>query len=293
MSLATALTASFEFFPPKTPDGEDSLWSALLRLAPLAPTFVSVTYGAGGSTRERTHRTVTRILRETNLTPAAHLTCVGATREEVDAVADEYWTAGVRHIVALRGDSPTGESSYIPHSGGYGWASDLIAGLRRRHAFEIFVAAYPTGHPESPTLDADIENLKRKVDAGASCAITQFFFDNAEFLHFRERASSAGITVPIIPGIMPVTHFGQASRFSEKAGVSIPQEIRTRFENLDEDPRTRELMAITTAADQIRELVREGVENLHFYTLNRADLVYALCHLLDIRPRQEQLATVA
>jgi methylenetetrahydrofolate reductase (NADPH) len=288
---ADPLNVSFEFFPPKTPEMEETLWASITRLAPMRPRFVSVTYGAGGSTRERTHRTVRRILTETGLVPAAHLTCVGATRAEVDAVADAYWWAGVRHVVALRGDPPAGGGRYEPRPDGYDRAASLVAGLRRLHDFEISVAAYPTGHPESPSLDADLDNLKRKIEAGATRAITQFFFDNTEFLRFRERASAAGFDVPLVPGIMLVTNFVQTARFAEKAGVRVPASLRMAFEGLDDDPVTRQLVAITVAAGQVRELAREGVTDFHFYTLNRAELVYALCHILGIRPRQAVAAS--
>ncbi len=276
---------SFEFFPPKTAEMEESLWHAIQRLEPLSPWFVSVTYGAGGGTRERTHRTVHRLLTETTLAPAAHLTCVGASRAEVDAVADDYWTSGVRHIVALRGDPPAGEAEYVSHPDGYRYAADLIAGLKRRHEFEVSVACFPEGHPQAPSFTTDIENLKRKVDAGATRAITQFFFDNAIFLRFQERAARAGITIPIIPGIMPVTNFVQTVKFAKLAGASVPAELGWKFEGLDHDPDTRKLVAATVAAEQVHGLVAEGVSDFHFYTLNRADLTYAICHLLGLRPK--------
>ena len=276
---------SFEFFPPRTPEMEATLWQAIQRLEPLAPWFVSVTYGAGGSTRERTHRTVHRILTETSLAPAAHLTCVGATREETEAVADDYWAAGVRHVVALRGDPPTGEATYTPHPAGYAYATDLIAGLLARHPFEVSVACFPEGHPQATSFTADLDNLKRKVDAGATRAITQFFFDNALFLRFQERAVRAGVTIPIIPGIMPVTNFTQMVKFAKMTGASVPPELGWKFEGLDQDPDTRKLVAATVAADQVHGLVSEGVSDFHFYTLNRADLTYAICHLLGLRPR--------
>ena len=276
---------SFEFFPPRTPEMEESLWHAIQRLEPLAPWFVSVTYGAGGGTRERTHRTVHRLLTETALAPAAHLTCVGASRDEVDAVADDYWAAGVRHVVALRGDPPAGEAEYAPHPAGYAYATDLISGLRKRHDFEVSVACFPEGHPQATSFTADLENLKRKVDAGATRAITQFFFDNSIFLRFQERAARAGITIPILPGIMPVTNFTQTVKFAKMAGASVPTELGWKFEGLDHDPETRKLVAATVAAEQVQGLVAEGVSDFHFYTLNRADLAYAICHLLGLRPR--------
>lgn len=279
------LRVSFEFSPPRNAEMEQALWLAIKRLEPLAPLFVSVTYGAGGSTRERTHATVRRILTETSLVPAAHITCVQATRQEVDAVAEDYWQAGVRHIVALRGDPPSGEERYQTYPGGYDGAADLVAGLRRLHDFEISVAAYPEGHPDSPSLEADIDNLKRKIDAGATRAITQFFFDNELFLRFRERVAKAGIDVPIVPGIMPIRNLAQTVRFAAKAGASVPDFIREAFEGLEKDDTTHQLVAATVAAQQVRGLVGEGVQDFHFYTLNRAELTYALCHILGLRPK--------
>ena len=283
---------SFEFFPPKTPEMEETLWVAIKRLEPLAPHFVSVTYGAGGSTRENTHRTVRRILSETTLTPAAHLTCVDATQDEVDEVADDYWEANVRHIVALRGDPPGGEEHYTPHPGGYNRASDLVRGLLKRQDFEISVAAHPEGHPEAPSPEEDIENLKRKIDAGATRAITQFFFDNENFLRFREEVMAAGITVPIVPGIMPITNLKQTARFAEKAGASVPEFLWKAFEGLDKDASTRQSVALTIAAEQVRELAQEGVTEFHFYTLNRADLTFAICHILGLHPNAVSKETV-
>lgn len=277
-------SVSFEFFPPKSPESEEALWRAITRLAPLAPKFVSVTYGAGGSTRERTHRTVKRILDETKLTPAAHLTTVGATRTEIDAVADEYWETGVRHLVALRGDPPTGATSYEATAGGYAYASDLVAGLKARRDFDVSVATFPEGHPDSRSLDAELDNLKRKIDAGASRAITQFFFDNWTYLRFLDRARKAGITVPIIPGIMPVTNFQQMTKFAAMAGASVPRTMAPLFDGLEHDVETRKLVAVTVAADQCQKLAEAGVTEFHFYTLNRADLTYALCHILGLRP---------
>ncbi len=277
-------SVSFEFFPPKSPESEEALWRAITRLAPLAPRFVSVTYGAGGSTRERTHRTVKRILTETRLTPAAHLTTVGATRTEIDAVADEYWETGVRHLVALRGDPPTGATSYEATAGGYAFASDLVAGLKARHDFDVSVATFPEGHPDSRSLDAELDNLNRKIDAGASRAITQFFFDNWTYLRFLDRARKAGITVPIIPGIMPVTNFQQMTKFAAMAGASVPRTMAPLFDGLENDVETRKLVAVTVAADQCQKLAEAGVTEFHFYTLNRADLTYALCHILGLRP---------
>jgi methylenetetrahydrofolate reductase (NADPH) len=276
---------SFEFFPPTTPESEETLWRAITRLAPLAPRFVSVTYGAGGSTRERTHRTVRRLLAETPLEPAAHLTCVGAARGDVLEVADEYWAAGVRHLVALRGDPPAGAPAFTPHRDGFAHADDLVAALRARHAFELTVAAYPEGHPESPSLAHDLDVLKRKVDAGATRAITQFFFHNDLYFRFIERAQAAGIAIPIVPGLMPVTNFGQMTRFAARCGTSVPAKLGRLFDGLDHDPDTRRLVAATVAAEQCTALAREGVREFHFYTLNRADLSYAICHILGLRPQ--------
>lgn len=278
------IVVSFEFFPPKTEKMEETLWSSISRLAPLRPEFVSVTYGAGGSTRERTHATVTRIIRETDLKPAAHLTCVDATKEEVDAVARAYWDEGVRHIVALRGDPAQGAGTkYEPHAGGYQNAADLVAGLKKIGNFEISVAGYPEKHPESASVEADIENLKAKVDAGADRIITQFGFDNSYFLRYLERARAAGIWVPISPGIVPIHNFKQVANFAKRAGASVPSWLARRFEDLDEDNATTHLVAAAVATEQVMDLVDEGVKKFHFYTLNRADLVYAICHLLGLR----------
>jgi len=278
---------SFEFFPPKTAEMEETLWRSITRLAPLAPQFVSVTYGAGGSTRERTHNTVRRILGETALVPAAHLTCVAATREEIDQVADDYWNSGVRHLVALRGDIPGGEQPYFPTPGGYAYAAELVEGLRKRHDFEISVAAYPETHPEARSPQDDLDNLKRKIDAGATRAITQFFFDNWTYLRFVDRARKAGITVPIVPGIMPVSNFTQMVKFAKMTGATVPVDFARHFEGLDADPETRKLVAATVAAEQCQQLAQAGVTDFHFYTLNRADLAYAICHVLGLRPRRE------
>lgn len=285
MSPASAapIEVSFEFFPPKTAEMEQTLWKSIQRLAPLAPRFVSVTYGAGGSTRERTHHTVHRLIQETTLIPAAHLTCVAATRDEIDAVADDYWNAGVRHVVALRGDIPGGETAYFPTPGGYAYAAELVEGLRKRHDFEISVAAYPETHPEARSSAEDLDNLKRKLDAGATRAITQFFFDNWTFLRFVDRARKAGITAPIVPGIMPVTNFTQTAKFAKSTGASIPAEFARHFEGLEDDPETRKLVAAAVAAEQVTQLEQAGVREFHFYTLNRADLSYAICHLLGLR----------
>jgi len=273
---------SFEFFPPKTPAMEERLWQSILRLAPLSPQFVSVTYGAGGSTRERTHSTVGRILKETALTPVAHLTCIGASRAEVDEVARAYWEAGVRHIVALRGDVPGGEA-YCPRADGYAYAADLVAGLKKIGDFDISVAAYPEKHPEAASLFADIEHLRQKVEAGASRAITQLFFNPESFLRFRDLCDSAGVKVPIIPGILPIGNFWQVRKFAESCGARLPDWIARLFEGLEEDEKTHEMIAAAVAAEICQRLRREGVEEFHFYTLNRADLTYALCRMLGIR----------
>ncbi len=275
---------SFEFFPPKTEALEAQLWACVRRLERLAPSFVSVTYGAGGSTQARTHATVARLVSETSLIPAAHLTCVGATRDEVDDVARDYWQAGVRHIVALRGDATPGED-YAPHPGGYAYAADLVEGLRRVADFEISVAAYPETHPAAPSDHHDLDNLKRKLDAGATRAITQYFFDTGTYLRFLDRCLAAGITAPIVPGIMPVTNFRQAAKFSAMCGASIPPGMARLFEGLDDDPETRRMVAAYAAAEQVRLLQANGVDEFHFYTLNRADLTYAIAHILGVRPQ--------
>jgi methylenetetrahydrofolate reductase (NADPH) len=282
---AGEIGVSFEFFPPKSEKMEEQLWTAINRLAPLAPEFVSVTYGAGGTTRERTHATVERIVKETALRPAAHLTCVDATREEVDTVARAYWNAGVRHIVALRGDPVTGAGQkYEPHPGGYVNAAELVGGLKKIGNFEISVAGYPEKHPESQTLQADMDNLKAKVDAGADRIITQFGFDNAHYLRFLERARAAGIWVPITPGIVPIHNFRQVAGFAVRAGATVPAWLARRFEGLDNDPETTKMVASAVATEQVMQLVDEGIKSFHFYSLNRPDLVYAICHLLGLRP---------
>jgi methylenetetrahydrofolate reductase (NADH) len=288
---APPIRVSFEFFPPKTAEMEQTLWEAIVRLASLEPSFVSVTYGAGGSTRERTHATVKRILAETMLTPAAHLTCVAATRAEVDAVIAAYAQAGVRHIVALRGDPSGGIGErFSPHPGGYRNGADLVAGIKRVTDIEVSVAAYPEKHPDSATVAADIDMLKAKVDAGASRAITQFFFENALYFRYLDRVRASGIDIPIVPGILPVQNFKQARSFAARAGASIPAWLAHRFDGLDDDAATRKLIAAAVAAEQVLDLVDHGVTDFHFYTMNRADLVYAICHLLGLRPGRNKSA---
>lgn len=278
------LAVSFEFFPPKTDEMEGKLWEAITQLAPLAPGFVSVTYGAGGGTRERTHHTVTRMIGETSLRPAAHLTCVNASRDEVDAVAKAYWDAGVRHIVALRGDPPPG-SAYAVHPDGYEFSAQLVAGLKRIGNFEISVAAFPEKHPDSSSFEADIDYLKQKIDAGATRAITQYFFDVEHYFRYLDRVRKAGITIPVIPGILPVGNFAQVKKFSAMCGASVPGWLHTLFEGLDHEPLKRNSVAVSVATEQCRQLLKAGVDHLHFYTLNRADLTGATCHLLGLRPQ--------
>jgi len=290
---ARRIRVSFEFFPPKTAEMEQTLWQAIGRLAPLQPNFVSVTYGAGGSTRERTHATVRRILAETMLTPAAHLTCVGATRAEIDEVIEAYAQAGVRHIVALRGDPPGGIGErYSPHPGGYQNAADLVRGIKRIADIEVSVSAYPEKHPDSLNVTADIDMLKAKIDAGASRAITQFFFDLSLYFRYLDKVRAAGIDIPIVPGILPVLNFTQTKSFAARAGTSVPDWLASRFEGLDDDPATRKLIAATVAAEQVMSLAEQGVSDFHFYTMNRADLVYAICHLLGLRPADRAAAPV-
>lgn len=287
--LPRDIQVSFEFFPPKTEKAETDLWTAIKRLEPLHPTYVSVTYGAGGSTRERTHATLSRLKRETSLEPAAHLTCIDARREEIDDIARQYWDEGVRHIVALRGDPAEGQQKYIPHSDGYAYAADLVTGLKQVADFEISVAAYPEGHPEATSHDADLDNLKRKIDNGATRAISQFFFDSEVFLRFLDRTRAAGIDVPIVPGILPVTNFARVKEFAAMCGASIPTWMADLFEGLDNDPETRKLVAATVAAEQCRILNSNGIDAFHFYTLNRADLAYAICHILGVRGEKVQI----
>jgi len=277
---------SFEFFPPNTEAMEKTLWSSIERLAVLQPRFVSVTYGADGSTRQRTHTAVERIKKETNLTAAPHLTCIGASKGEIDDIAREYWDMGIRHLVALRGDPPKDVTTYVPQADGYAYASDLVAGLKRVADFDISVAAYPDVHPEATSAESDLENLKRKLDAGASRAITQFFFDVGGYLKFRERCASAGIESTIVPGILPITKFPQLQRFAEACGTKVPQWLAERFTGLDDDPETRKLIAANVAIEQVRLMQKEGIDEFHFYTLNRADLTFAICHMLGVRPEQ-------
>ena len=285
------LRVSFEFFPPKTEEMERTLWDAIERLAPISPHFVSVTYGAGGSTRERTHATVKRMLDETALTPAAHLTCVDATRDDVDTVVRNYREIGVRHIVALRGDPTSGVGAhYAPHPGGYENAAALVAGIKRIGDFEVSVSAYPEKHPDSRDTEVDLDMLKAKVDAGATRAITQFFFDNDLYFRYLDRVRARGINIPIVPGIVPVQNFKQVRNFAERCGTSIPRWLVDRFDGLDDDVATRKLVAAAVAAEQVLDLVDRGVTDFHFYTMNRADLVYAICHLLGLRPALKEAA---
>lgn len=280
------IAVSFEFFPPKSARMEEQLWNALLELAPLDPTFVSVTYGAGGSTRERTHATVARIVRETAIPAAAHLTCVDASKAETLAIAEQYWEAGVRHIVALRGDAGEPGAPFSPHPQGFASAAELVAGLKQVADFDISVAAYPETHPDADCPQSDLDNLKRKLDAGASRAISQFFFSDETFFRFQDRVAAAGITAPILPGILPVTNVAQARKFAGACGAKIPGWMDGLFDGLDERPATRQLVAATVAAELCRRLYAGGVRDFHFYTLNRAELAYAICHLLGKRPQE-------
>jgi methylenetetrahydrofolate reductase (NADPH) len=288
----TCPAISFEFFPPKTAEMEQSLWETINRLAPLAPNFVSVTYGAGGSTRERTHSTIARILAETNLTPAAHLTCVNAPKGEIDDVVAQYHAVGVRHIVALRGDPTTGiGTQYVAHPDGYQTSADLVASIKKRYPdIEVSVSAYPEKHPESTDFDADIDTLKAKVDAGATRAITQVFFDNDLYFRYLDRVRARGIDIPVVPGIMPMHNFKQARGFVTRTGTSVPSWLAEKFDGLDNDAETRKLVAATVAAGQVQKLAKRGVDTFHFYTMNRADLVFAISHLLGIRPQGAQKA---
>jgi methylenetetrahydrofolate reductase (NADPH) len=276
-------SVSFEFFPPKTPEMEQKLWDAIIQLEKLKPSFVSVTYGAGGSTRERTHHTVKRMVHETSLKPAAHLTCVAASKQEVDSVARAYWEAGVRHIVALRGDPLGGAETYVPHPEGYRYSCELVEGLKKIADFEISVAAFPEKHPDSASFEADIDYLKKKIDAGATRAITQYFFDVEHYFRFIEKVRAAGVTIPIVPGILPVGNVAQVKKFSAMCGASVPAWLDKLFDGLDNDPAMRNLVAVSVASEQCRKLMEFGCEHLHFYTLNRADLTAAVCRILGIR----------
>jgi len=279
------LTISFEFFPPKNAEMEDGLWDCVARLQPLNPSFVSVTYGAGGSTRERTHATVARLSRETGLNPAAHLTCVGASRADIKEVLQSYLDVGVKHIVALRGDPPAGlGAAYEPHPDGFMSTAELVKAAREIGDFEVSVSAYPEKHPESASIDADIDVLQAKIDAGATRAITQFFFDNDVYFRYLDRVLARGISIPIVPGIVPVQNFKQTRNFAQRCGTTVPQWLADRFDGLDNDLQTRRLIAAAVAAEQVIDLLDQGVEQFHFYTMNKADLVYAICHLIGLRP---------
>ena len=284
MQLSDDVQVSFEFFPPHSAAMQATLWASVRHLEPLAPRFVSVTYGADGSTRERTHASVERIVRETSLTAAPHLTCIGASRGEIEAIAREYWDLGIRHLVALRGDLPQDDPDYRPPADGFEYASELVACLRRIADFDISVAAYPEVHPEAASAEADLDNLKRKLDAGASRAITQFFFGTELYLRFRDRAAAAGIDSAIVPGILPVTRFQQLKRFAATCGATLPPWLSDRFSGLDEDRPTQQMIAASVAIEQVRQLRAEGVTAFHFYTLNRSELSYAVCHALGVRP---------
>jgi len=285
-SIIENVKVTFEFFPPHSEQMQETLWKSIQRLAVLEPNFVSVTYGADGSTRERTHDVVARIVDETELTAAPHLTCIDATRGEIDDIARKYWDMGVRHLVALRGDPPKDAATYTPNSDGYAYASDLVEGLRKVADFDISVAAYPEIHPEAPNPLFDLDNLKRKLDAGASRAISQFFFDCDVFLRFRDLCATAGIESSIVPGILPITRFPQLTRFAEQCGATVPTWLSERFEGLDNDAETRRLIAASVAIDQVHTLQAEGIDEFHFYTLNRSELTFAICHALGVRPNQ-------
>jgi methylenetetrahydrofolate reductase (NADPH) len=285
---APNVEVSFEFFPPHTEKMEATLWESVQRLKDLGPRFVSVTYGADGSTRQRTHAAVERIVKETDLTAAPHLTCIGASCGEIDDVARKYWDMGIRHLVALRGDAPKDADRYEPHPDGYAYASDLVAGLRKVADFDISVAAYPEVHPEAPNPLFDLDNLKRKLDAGASRAITQFFFDTDVFMRFRDLTAAAGIESGIVPGILPITRFPQLQRFAEACGASVPEWLHERFAGLEDDAGTRQMIAASVAIEQVRKLQAEGIHEFHFYTLNRSELTFAICHALGVRPQQAE-----
>ncbi len=280
------IEVSFEFFPPSTPDLETSLWESVERLATFDPRFVSVTYGACGSTRSRTHAIVKKLLDETDVRPAAHLTCAGADRAQIDDIVRAYWETGVRHIVALRGDPPGGPGEiFTPHPGGYAYTSQLVGAIKKIAPFHVCVGAYPEKHPEAPSLDADIDALQTKVDAGADCAITQFFFDNDVYFRFCDKVRERGIDIPIVPGILPVQNFKQTMKFAQRCGTHVPEKILRRFDGLEHDPQTRALVASAVCAEQVADLADRGVQAFHFYTMNRANLVYAICHLLGLRPQ--------
>ena len=284
------INVSFEFFPPGSDAMVKTLWQSVEKLAPLVPSFVSVTYGADGSTRTRTHDVIKRLLQKTDLKVAAHLTCVAATKEEVLEVAQDYWDLGVKHIVALRGDPPKGHERYQPQAGGFAYAADLVKGLKTVGDFEVSVAAYPEVHPEAATPEFDLDNLRRKIDAGASRAITQFFFDTDVFLKFRDRCAAAGVDVPIVPGILPITRFPQLTAFAQRCGATVPDWLEQQFDGLEDDADTRQLIAASVAIEQVRTLEKEGVKDFHFYTLNRSELTYAICHSLNIKPKLEKIA---
>ena len=284
--LTDQVQVSFEFFPPHSEQMQETLWNSIQRLKSFAPAFVSVTYGADGSTRERTHEVVQRIVSETDLTVAPHLTCVNATRGEIDDIAREYWDMGIRHLVALRGDPPAGTGKYVPAPGGYDYACDLVAGLKKIADFDISVAAYPEVHPEAPGPDFDLDNLKRKLDAGASRAITQFFFESETFLRFRDRCAAAGIDSALVPGILPITRFAQMTKFASQCGANVPEWLRERFDGIDDDAEARNAVAADVAIEQVRRLQAEGVEVFHFYTLNRSQLTVAICLALGMRPNK-------
>lgn len=288
---ASPLGISFEFFPPKNEAMAESLWASVQRLGPLSPRFVSVTYGAGGSTRERTHQTVKRILDETDLKPAAHLTCVAATKAETDEIVRDYWEMGVRHIVALRGDPVTGLGTpFEAHPQGYQSSVDLVAGIKAIGDFEVAVSAYPEKHPDSPSVEVELDLLKRKVDAGATRAITQFFFDNDHYFRYLDKVRARGIDIEIVPGILPVQNFKAAANFAQRTGADMPAWLAARFEGLDEDAETRRLVAAAVAVEQVFDLLDRGVTEFHFYTMNKADLVFAICHMLGLRPAPSKIA---
>jgi methylenetetrahydrofolate reductase (NADPH) len=281
-----AIKVSFEFSPPKTPETEEQLWRAIRRLEPLSPAFVSVTYGAGGSTRERTHATVKRIVEETSLAPAAHLTCVASPREEIDEIVQGYWDAGVRHIVALRGDMPDMSGSYMPHNQGYASTPDLIEGIRRIGDFDVSVSCYPERHPDSPSRDHDLALLRKKIDAGATRAIAQFCFDSEVVARMRDRAAAQGIAAPIIPGMMPTTNFNGIQRMAQRCGARVPEWMSRVYDGLDNDVESRRTIAAAVMAEQVAELHRLGFDQFHFYTLNQSDLTYAACRLLGLQAKE-------